>query len=411
MEIFRAAKKFSFGSQRKLNDIDFFSDRLSHRHTTKIIIVFVILATFKRFYSSPVNCWVPAELKRYEKYINRYCWIRGTYYVEQHYDLNTFNIEAREENLLQYYQWIYFFLLVQAFLFYLPKMLWCFMSSKILDYDLFNMIDAASKHDTYSSDQEKILKYLSSNLLCDYNWLPAEKREIANQVKQLINDLHLKENKNKRRFSFTPSLLIKKFSRSFLTLTYITTKLIYLLNAIGQIVLMDMFLSNENNLLYGKQIVQTILNGDGDLVNHTDSRIFPRITICDVKTKEIGGDHLYTVQCVLSFNLFNERIYAFLWLWIFLIVVPFTFIDLLVWLKRLFLFSEHYRYNFIKTRINIFDRIKTSREKILVKLFTEYYIGNDGVFVLRLIEHNTNAVVVAELVDKMWHQFRNEQNQ
>lgn len=77
MDFFKIAKTFHFGSQRKLRDNDFFIDRLSHRHSTKILIVFVILATFKRFFTSPINCWVPAELKRYEKYINKYCWIKG----------------------------------------------------------------------------------------------------------------------------------------------------------------------------------------------------------------------------------------------------------------------------------------------------------------------------------------------
>lgn len=109
MEFLRAAKSLRFASQRHLSDNDFFSDRLSHRHTTKIVVVFILLATLKRLFSSPINCWVPAELKRYEKYINRYCWIKGTYYVDQHYDLNAFTVEARSESLLQYYQWVAFF--------------------------------------------------------------------------------------------------------------------------------------------------------------------------------------------------------------------------------------------------------------------------------------------------------------
>ena len=39
---------------------------------------------------------------------------KGTYYVDQTYDLNQLNIEARNETLLKYYQWIHFFLIFQV---------------------------------------------------------------------------------------------------------------------------------------------------------------------------------------------------------------------------------------------------------------------------------------------------------
>lgn len=42
--------------------------------------------------------------------MNRYCWLKGTYYVNQNYDLNTLSIEAREETLLYYYQWVTYFI-------------------------------------------------------------------------------------------------------------------------------------------------------------------------------------------------------------------------------------------------------------------------------------------------------------
>ena len=156
--------------------------------------------------------------------------------------------------------------------------------------------------------------------------------------------------------------------------------------------------------------MQAVWRGESDIVQGMDSKIFPRITICDVKTREVSQDHIYTVQCVLTFNLFNERIYAFLWFWIFCVVIPFTFIDLFTWLKRAFFFGSIYRYNFVKNRLVIFNKIRTVKEKHLVKLFSEYYIGTDGVFILRLIEHNSNATVVTDLINQMWQNFKNEQN-
>lgn len=409
MDLFFTAKKLKFNYKRTKIDNDFFSDRLSHQHTTKILIVFVILATFKRFYNTPINCWVPAELKRYEKFINKYCWIKGTFYVNQHYDLNTYSVEARQDSLLHYYQWVYFFLLIQAFLFYLPRILWTFVSNRMLDYDLFNVVHAAIKYESVGSNQENIIKYLTANLMKNHDWMQKDHEIIRGKVKQIIKELNLNSKKKGYQMiidSFNPRFIARKFSKSLLTLSYIVIKLVYILNALLQIILMNKFLSQNENFFYGLEIFNSVMKGEGDMTSMSDSRVFPRVTVCDVRTREMGSDHLYTVQCVLAFNLFNEKIYSFLWFWIFIVIIPYTVMDFLTWIKRVVIFGTSYRYNFILSRVMIPGKGLTNRDKILVKLFTEYYIGNDGVLVLRLIEHNSNAIVVSNLVSKMWEQFK-----
>ena len=123
-------------------------------------------------------------------------------------------------------------------------------------------------------------------------------------------------------------------------------------------------------------------------------------------TREVGELHHYTVQCVLSLNLFYERIYVFLWFWIFIIIIPFLLYDLIAWTLRIFPFSNQYIYKYVKRRVKLFSNIHTKKEKFLLGIFTNYYIGADGVFVLRLIERNSNAAIISELLDKMWKDFR-----
>jgi hypothetical protein len=411
MEFLKAARTFRFGACRTVRNIDFFSDRMSHRHTTTILLVFIILVTFRRFYSSPINCWVPAELKRYEKYINRYCWIKGTFYVKQNYDLNVLSVEARDESLLQYYQWVQFFLLIQAFLFYMPRIVWHYVSHRILDYDLSNMVDAAVKHECFPNNQSALLRYLCSHLNDEHTWTSADKHKLNLELNAKINSLaeNAKEASNFKDFVV---FQYRKFSRSLLTMSYVMVKLLYLIVALLQIYLMNVFLSNRKYSFYGYQVLQTILSGEADLGGQSDSRIFPRVTVCDIKTIELGTDHLYTVQCILSFNLFNERIYAFLWFWIVAVVVPFTCIDIFRWLRRLLVYSTRFNYQFIKDRLRIYDTLKRGdpKQRHLVRLFAEHYVSTDGVFVLRLIEHNSNAMVVSELINEMWKHFKIEQN-
>jgi hypothetical protein len=429
MEYVKAVKHFRFSSIRGVRNNDFFSDRLCHRHTTKLLVLFLVLATFKRFFQSPINCWIPAELKRYDKFMTQYCWLKGTYYVHQSYDLNTLTIEARNETLLHYYQWVYFFLIIQAFLFYFPRILWYFISHKILDYDLFNMVDAAIKYDSYSYNPSGILKYLAACIRNEHIYVPVDKKKIRSYVHSIIKDENEYENlKSKKKKSkdeekqeakqvsvkydydiSSTKMFIRKLVNSYLTLTYITIKLIYLLIAIFQLLLMNMFLSNRRHSFYGFEVLHTILSGQADLVDRSDSKIFPRITICDVTTKEMGTDHHYSLQCVLSFNLFNERIYAFLWFWIFVILIPFLVADLFTWISRVFIFGRNYKYKFLKSRIQIFNQIKTDNDKFLLQMFSEYCMGNDSVFVLRLLETNSNAIVVADLLNKMWTEFKAEQ--
>jgi hypothetical protein len=65
MEFVKVARKHAFSSvhgvrfkTRGIKDNDYFCDRLSHRHTTRILLVFIMISTLKRFFQTPITCWV-----------------------------------------------------------------------------------------------------------------------------------------------------------------------------------------------------------------------------------------------------------------------------------------------------------------------------------------------------------------
>jgi len=45
-------------------------------------------------------------------------------------------------------------------------------------------------------------------------------------------------------------------------------------------------------------------------------------------------------------------------------------------------------------------------EQVTVRKFVHGYLGEDGVFILRLVAHNTNTVTVTEFVDALWDNFK-----
>ncbi|VDM64557.1 unnamed protein product [Angiostrongylus costaricensis] len=104
----------SFLHYRKDDD---FVDRLSYFYTSSFLIMMAVLVSFKQFTAS------------WEAYTEMYCWAQNTYWVPIDQDIPV-DISEREYRQISYYQWVPFFLLIQAFLYYIPCLMWRFMSDK-----------------------------------------------------------------------------------------------------------------------------------------------------------------------------------------------------------------------------------------------------------------------------------------
>jgi len=154
----------------------------------------------------------------------------------------------------------------KAFLFYLPKLLWCFFTQKILEFDLFNMVDAAIKYETYSFDLNRIVKFLSANLIYTRNYLPVERLKQAVKIHKKVEDIEKVEEsiddfpEPKLTYDSSNIELMKyKTSKFLLTITYILTKMLYIIIAVVQILLMNYFLSTQKHNFYGAEVLERIV--------------------------------------------------------------------------------------------------------------------------------------------------------
>ena len=59
---------------------DDFADRLSHRYTVVLLLIFCILVGSSQFVGNPIQCWAPAHFSgSMTAYTNNICWIANTY--------------------------------------------------------------------------------------------------------------------------------------------------------------------------------------------------------------------------------------------------------------------------------------------------------------------------------------------
>ena len=108
MDLLKIADRFSgllsLADVRSKSD-DFLIDRLSYKFTSAVLCTFAVLCGVKTTYTVPIICWIPAQLKRYEKAITAYCYANNTYYIPDNMRVPS-TANERYESLIIYYQWL-----------------------------------------------------------------------------------------------------------------------------------------------------------------------------------------------------------------------------------------------------------------------------------------------------------------
>ena len=84
-----------------------------------------------------------------------------------------------------------------------------------------------------------------------------------------------------------------------------------------------------------------------------------------------------------------------------------TGVSLFKWVRRAVFASDQYRY--IKHHLTDANRLTGDHSLRLVRKFTSDYLHRDGVFLLRLIGHNTNGITVTEITTALWDRWVDDQ--
>jgi hypothetical protein len=372
---------------RRRTDDDF-TDRVSHRITVIILVVFAVIATGRLYIGKPITCWVPKHFTgSHTKFTNSYCWVRSTYYLPfEDYipkkDVREDEIDKRE---LLYYQWLPFILLTQAFFFYVPCLVWRAFNSRA-GVDADNILEAADKLQNAKdqSSRDKTLRLMVRQLDRCLN-RRRHQGGVLGRVKAAIDKVCC--------------MMCSKgqAQNNYLVTLYLIVKVLYLANALTQLYILNAVLRTDYSV-YGIEALKNLIN-DQYLMS---TPVFPRVTMCDFLIRVLGNVQRYTVQCVLPINLYAEKMYAFFWFWLVMVAVLSAF-SLFTWAVRCIITQDRIRY--IKGHLKGMDRVHKDSEKdsYLVGEFVDDFLGQDGVLLLRFIGHNTNHLtstsVTAALFD------------
>ena len=229
-------------------------------------------------------------------------------------------------------------------------------------------------------------------------------RLITNQIDRFLgNRSQLKTGcslKIQKCLSSVMCCLCGKRFGNYLLLLYLLTKVLYIANSFGQLFVLNSVLRTEYNL-YGYEVLRQLVSvrEPDDFLNST---IFPKVTMCDFNIRRLGNVHRYTVQCLLPINLYTEKMFIFAWFWM-VLVLFLNSASLFQWLLRSLCSSDRLRY--VHGHLVCARRVDDDAHPSVCEEFVHDYLRHDGVFLLRLIGHNTDMITVNDVVGSLWDRW------
>ncbi|CAD5207821.1 unnamed protein product [Bursaphelenchus okinawaensis] len=298
--------------------------------------------------------------------------VYNTYWVSPDEDIPS-RVDERVSRQLLYYQWVPFIMALQAGCFYLPVIFY----SKV---NKSSGVDVADIIKTLN-DVDKSNKADRSNAVAS----------ITRTIEESLRLMFVRrQNAGKH---WRASLRFGLLAGTYLSNTYTATKILYLLNLVGQFVMMNQFLG-QNDHLWGFHILYDITIGrDWELSGN-----FPRVALCDFTVRTLANVQRFSIQCVLMLNMFNEKIFLFLYCWL-IFVFMVTVYDVIKW-QWLLRFRSH-RTSYVRRLIR-----PDNDYKILMREFCDRVIHPDVLFVLEMISLQSNELYTQEVLEALWREYQ-----
>jgi len=257
--------------------IDNWSFKCYYKVTTFVLLACSVISTSKQFFGDPIQCDIRGGGVD-SGVLNSYCWMYSTFNIPPSFKGSCAKREHDGNTLYNtYYQWVAIFLVVQAVLFYLPRMLWLSMEGGLMKFLVRNA-------------RGKIIEDAE------------EKRDCLIQTFQ--EHLHNKYTKYAILFHICETLNLVVVSSQFFVV--------------------NRFL-NYQFLNYGPSVwyYYSLPPEERALQNlNPMCEAFPRIASCNYYRFGFGGDkESKNAICILGLNMINDKIFLVIWFWYFLLIL------------------------------------------------------------------------------------------
>jgi hypothetical protein len=279
-----------------------------------------------------------------------------------------------------YYQWTPFILLGMGLLFLVPKMIWHLFTRRG-GLNIRRLVQIIRD----KADAEKGVDFVKRTLKLYFD---------------TENNLH---------GTICCGFRCRNFYIGY-TLMYFTVKILYVINTLAQFFLLNVFLS-FNFTGYGPEAINKLFGGGEDWF---ESRRFPRVTMCDFMVRRLGSNqHWYSVQCNLPINMFNEKIFLGIWLWLIILTIL-NVLSIISWIIAL---TKPQRLAIIKKYLRVIREVPSKRDRSSLSRtlsryqpldtterfdeFTEY-LHTDGFLIFRIFALNTDEVVAGQIIEHLY---------
>lgn len=363
---------------------DDFIDRLNHKYTVILLVIFTVIVSTNQYVGNPIECWCPTDFTDNRvSYTNFVCWVSNTYYIPFKEQIPA-QYDQRRTQELTYYQWVPLILLTCAMFYKVPRLIYKILGS--FSGISMDKINAMARDTQYLSPEERkkkldhISKYMSQWLKSAVPYRAGLCPNLRTQIGKIC------------------CFLCGRHFGNYLTTVAMVYKVIFLVNSIAMMYIMNAFMGSEYSI-YGFEVLDSLKKGE----DWTYSPRFPRVTLCDFEIRQMTNLQRWTVQCVLPVNLFNEKIFIFLWFW----MVFVAFANGFGVLTNLYGYvAPHHRRSYIRKYLRINELYKkTDSERKIRADFVNDYLKQDGIYVLRQISNNANDVVASEIIKYLYRDF------
>ncbi|PAA76398.1 hypothetical protein BOX15_Mlig030738g5 [Macrostomum lignano] len=381
------------------------TDRLNFVWTPMLLILFSLVVFGKEFIGRPMHCIFSGNPQHHPSnfidFAESYCWAHGTYVYSKDAIVKLTGYRSSEEQeyywdhtisnqLLTYYQWVPFALLLQCIVTYLPKLIWQMICSRRFGSDIYSLVSLAAEAKT-STDND--FREQASRIADVIERMLVYNREFRNgRLQRMKSALY-------NRCNF---LVPSKRMGTMLTLLYMLVKLLCLANAMGQLMFMSAFLGFQQLGLqaYGSAMLQHTVSARG---LWQSTMLFPLHTLCYIRLRlDPGATNAYIGQCTLPVNILNEKIYIVLFFW-FLMLTFVTLISIGVWLFRLLCTCN--QVQFVKRFLHLSDP-SLQADRSSVKSFVSKFLRHDGVFLVLILSEGSDKIITTEVVRLLYQRWR-----